>query len=286
MRKILVETARRKGRTKHGGELIREELDNIPIVISDVHEDLLALDAALDRLKVENKQAFELVQLRYFAGLSLIVSADLLDLSPRTAGRLCAYALDIDDPTARKLFLMSGCEQDRLLLNRVEALLASHDGQSQFLNTPVVDQIADNPVATMNADFRVHYVDDNFCVKSSIIPAFLRFVRQFCHPAIDAPSVAFRFQLQGWIVRRWRVVSDECRHSARHGDFAAICARVLELCLRPLDQPVAETRGSRRSHRDSLRRRLCDRFSRGIRRPTMFSNFEGTVCQVWLGTAP
>jgi len=92
MRRILVETARRKGRTKHGGELIREELDDIPLLVSDVHEDLLALDAALDRLKMENKKAFELVQLRYFAGLSLVVSAELLDLSPRTAGRLWAYA--------------------------------------------------------------------------------------------------------------------------------------------------------------------------------------------------
>ena len=92
MRRILVETARRKRRTKHGGELVRQELEDIPIVISDVHEDLLALDAALDRLKVENKQAFELVQLRYFAGLSLVVSADFLNLSPRTAGRLWAYA--------------------------------------------------------------------------------------------------------------------------------------------------------------------------------------------------
>jgi RNA polymerase sigma factor (TIGR02999 family) len=92
MRRILVESARRKGRIKHGGERIREELDDIPIVASDVHEDLLALDTALDRLKLENKQAFELVQLRYFAGLSLVAAAELLDISPRTAGRLWAYA--------------------------------------------------------------------------------------------------------------------------------------------------------------------------------------------------
>jgi RNA polymerase sigma factor (TIGR02999 family) len=92
MRRILVENARRKGRTKHGGGLIREELDEIPIVASDVHEDLLALDAALDRLKSANQPAFELVQLRYFAGLSLVAAAELLDVSPRTAGRLWAYA--------------------------------------------------------------------------------------------------------------------------------------------------------------------------------------------------
>ena len=92
MRRILVENARRKARTKHGGDLIREELDDIPIVASDVHEDLLALDTALDRMKSVNKQAVELVQLRYFAGLSLVEAAELLDISPRTAGRLWAYA--------------------------------------------------------------------------------------------------------------------------------------------------------------------------------------------------
>ncbi len=91
MRRILVENARRKARTRHGGDLIREELDDIPIVASDVHEDLLALDTALDHMKSVNKQAVELVQLRYFAGLSLVEAAELLDISPRTAGRLWAY---------------------------------------------------------------------------------------------------------------------------------------------------------------------------------------------------
>jgi RNA polymerase sigma factor (TIGR02999 family) len=92
MRRILVENARRKGRTKHGNERIREELNDIPVVAADVHEDLLALDIALDRLKTVNNQAVELVHLRYFAGLSLKEAAELLDLSPRTAGRLWAYA--------------------------------------------------------------------------------------------------------------------------------------------------------------------------------------------------
>lgn len=92
MRRILVENARRKGRTKHGGDLVREELDDVPMVVSSVHEDLLALDAALDRLQTVNRQAVELVQLRYFAGLSLNEAAELLDISPRTAGRLWAYA--------------------------------------------------------------------------------------------------------------------------------------------------------------------------------------------------
>ena len=92
MRRILVENARRKGRAKHGGALVREELTDIPIDLSDVHEDLLALDVALDRLKEVNKQAVELVQLRYFAGLTMDDAARILNISPRTAGRLWAYA--------------------------------------------------------------------------------------------------------------------------------------------------------------------------------------------------
>jgi eukaryotic-like serine/threonine-protein kinase len=61
---------------------------------------------------------------------------------------LFQLALDIDDPAARSLFLKSACEQNQEMLGRVEALLASHDGQSQFLNTPVVEQIGD----TANVD--------------------------------------------------------------------------------------------------------------------------------------
>ena len=92
MRRILVEKARRKGRIRHGGELAREELTDIPIEVPEVHEDLLALDAALDRLGGIHPQAAQLVNLRYFAGVSMDVAAGTLGISPRTAGRLWAYA--------------------------------------------------------------------------------------------------------------------------------------------------------------------------------------------------
>lgn len=52
-------------------------------------------------------------------------------------------ALDLDDPAARKSFLKSACGPDTELLNRVESLLTSHEGQSQFLETPVIEQISD-----------------------------------------------------------------------------------------------------------------------------------------------
>ena len=56
-------------------------------------------------------------------------------------------ALEIEDPAARQAHLKSACADDVDLLVRVESLLASHDGQSMFLQTPVVEQIADDVAA-------------------------------------------------------------------------------------------------------------------------------------------
>jgi RNA polymerase sigma factor (TIGR02999 family) len=92
MRRILVESARRKRALKHGGDLARRELEEEQLTLPEPREDLLALNEALDRLAVTNPQAVELVQLRYFTGLSLPEAAQALGLSPRTAGRLWSYA--------------------------------------------------------------------------------------------------------------------------------------------------------------------------------------------------
>ncbi len=91
MRRILVENARRKqraARRRPGTPRSRPE----PVFAADPREDLLALDAALNDLAACNRQAADLVQLRYFAGLTLPEAADALGISPRTAGRLWAYA--------------------------------------------------------------------------------------------------------------------------------------------------------------------------------------------------
>jgi RNA polymerase sigma factor (TIGR02999 family) len=92
MRRILVENARRKQSVKHGGDLDRQDLAADKIAAPEPCEDLLALDEALDKFAAGNPQAAELVQLRYFAGLSLPECAKMLGISPRTAGRLWAYA--------------------------------------------------------------------------------------------------------------------------------------------------------------------------------------------------
>lgn len=92
MRRILVESARRKRRLKHGGDLQREELDLRDIEAAQPREDLIALDAALVRLAQEDRTAADLVQLRYFAGLTIAEIAEAMDISPRTADRTWAFA--------------------------------------------------------------------------------------------------------------------------------------------------------------------------------------------------
>jgi RNA polymerase sigma factor (TIGR02999 family) len=92
IRRILVDNARRKASLKRGGELVRRELEDVTPTLPEPREDLLSLDEALSKLAAEDRQAAELVQLRYFGGLTLPEAARALDVSPRAAGRLWAYA--------------------------------------------------------------------------------------------------------------------------------------------------------------------------------------------------
>jgi RNA polymerase sigma factor (TIGR02999 family) len=92
MRRILVDNARRKRRLKRGGGLAREEFDELNLVAPEVPEDLVALDEALAQLAAVDPRAAELVNLRYFAGLTIPQAAEVLGVAPRTADFLWAYA--------------------------------------------------------------------------------------------------------------------------------------------------------------------------------------------------
>lgn len=93
IRRILIENARRKRRQKRGGDLVREDLDLGTLeMCAEPKEDLLALDDALIKLSELDARAAELVQLLYFAGLTLPEAANTLGISPRTASRLWAFA--------------------------------------------------------------------------------------------------------------------------------------------------------------------------------------------------
>ncbi len=96
MRRILVENARKKQSLKRGGNRGRIDIDEQMfeqiLPMPEPREDLLALDAALTRLAVIDPTAAQLVQLRYFAGLTLPDAAEALAVSSRSASRLWAFA--------------------------------------------------------------------------------------------------------------------------------------------------------------------------------------------------
>ena len=84
MRRILIDRARARHAAKRGGGR-RIDLDSDHLTVLPLDDDLVALDEALSRLTVEHPKLAELVQLRYFGGLKLAESAEVLGVSPRTA---------------------------------------------------------------------------------------------------------------------------------------------------------------------------------------------------------
>lgn len=92
MRRILVEQARRKHRTKHGGAYRRVNLDEAVRVAPAQADSLLDLDEALSRLEATDPLAAGLVKLRYFAGLTMPEAAQALEISLRNAERNWTFA--------------------------------------------------------------------------------------------------------------------------------------------------------------------------------------------------
>jgi RNA polymerase sigma factor (TIGR02999 family) len=92
MRRILVEAARRKKADKRGGGRRRVDAATVEIPAPEVGDDLVAIDAALDRLAALDPVKADLVKLRYFAGLTIERAADALGISPATANRYWAYS--------------------------------------------------------------------------------------------------------------------------------------------------------------------------------------------------
>jgi RNA polymerase sigma factor (TIGR02999 family) len=92
MRRILVESARRKKRLKHGGQLERVDVDEVDIPSPMPEDDLLALDEALNRLVVVDVRAADVVKLCFFVGLTQDQAAKELGISSATARRLWSFA--------------------------------------------------------------------------------------------------------------------------------------------------------------------------------------------------
>jgi RNA polymerase sigma factor (TIGR02999 family) len=92
MRRILVDQARRKQAHKRGGQGCRVPLDAADVGFTSPDDELLDIDAALTRLDSEDPQAARLIQLRYFAGLSIEDAAELVGISRSTAYEHWSYA--------------------------------------------------------------------------------------------------------------------------------------------------------------------------------------------------
>ena len=92
MRRILVDQARRKQAAKRGGQGRRVPLRRADIGFTTPADDLLDIDEALTRLAAEDPQAARLIQLRYFAGLSIEDAAEVVGISRSTAYEHWSYA--------------------------------------------------------------------------------------------------------------------------------------------------------------------------------------------------
>ena len=104
MRRILVDNARRKRRLKRGGGQRPLNLEKLEVPAVPIDEDLILVHEALGRFAVQHPEKAEVVQLRYFAGMSHPEAAKVLNLSEKTVKRYWAYA---------KAWLCSDIEQQR-----------------------------------------------------------------------------------------------------------------------------------------------------------------------------
>jgi RNA polymerase sigma factor (TIGR02999 family) len=92
MRRILIENARRKHALKRGEQLDRVSLETIEVAILADPEALLLVNEALEKLEQEDKEAAELVKLRFFAGMTNEEAGHALGVSTRTAKRYWTFA--------------------------------------------------------------------------------------------------------------------------------------------------------------------------------------------------
>lgn len=92
MRHILIDRARKRKAVRHGGDRVRLELQEDHGRVEESAEDLLTLNEALERLRGVDERMYQIVMLRYFAGLTLDQAADVVGVSVATAKRDWAFA--------------------------------------------------------------------------------------------------------------------------------------------------------------------------------------------------
>lgn len=92
MRRILIDSARKHGASKRGGKGERVSLTDAAEIVLEPDKDLLALDEALNRLAELDERQSKIVELRYFGGLTVEETAEVMNISPATIKREWAMA--------------------------------------------------------------------------------------------------------------------------------------------------------------------------------------------------
>lgn len=87
MRRILVDAARSRGRAKRGGDVAKVNLADVPDLSSERGREVLAVDDALAELAKFDPRKAQVIELRFFGGLSVTETADVLQVSPQTVLR-------------------------------------------------------------------------------------------------------------------------------------------------------------------------------------------------------
>jgi RNA polymerase sigma-70 factor (ECF subfamily) len=87
MRQIIVDQARRRLSQKRGGRALKLDIDELDVPVEERAGELVALDAAVGRLEAENARLAEVVNLRFYAGLSVEDTARTMEISERTVKR-------------------------------------------------------------------------------------------------------------------------------------------------------------------------------------------------------
>jgi len=92
MRQILVDEARKRTAAKRGGSLIQVPLDEANVMVQEQAANVAALDDALQRLEAIDERQGKIVELRFFGGLSIEETAQVLKVSPGTVMRDWTFA--------------------------------------------------------------------------------------------------------------------------------------------------------------------------------------------------
>jgi RNA polymerase sigma factor (TIGR02999 family) len=87
MRQILVDNARKRNATKRGNDKTKISLDKAAIIGSEYSQEILILNDALIKLDLFDKRLSSIVELRYFAGMTIAETAEILSVSPNTVKR-------------------------------------------------------------------------------------------------------------------------------------------------------------------------------------------------------